>query len=291
MEQNGPKPSDFCVGMAERAHRPTPDRLGLATFAVLVGGSVKTFVAAVIAIAAFSLVNTASAADVPVKAPIYNPARAAPYNWTGFYVGINGGYGTGKTTGELLPLSFFGNHDINGGLFGAQAGFSYQMSNVVLGVEADWDWADINGSQALFIFTESAKLENLGTLRARLGYAWDRVLLYGTGGWAWSSRVTASCPNCEPHAGFPAPKWLRVGRRPGIRRHAEPQHQSRISLHASAIDQLFCQSGMSCRRWHLRHGGERERLPGRRQLALHRLALIVSRIGETTRDASRSFAD
>ena len=154
----------------------------------------KTFVAA--ALAAFGLISAASAADMPAKAPIAPPLPPAAYNWTGFYVGINGGYGAGTTTGNLLPLSFFGNHDINGGLFGAQIGFNYQMSNVVVGLEADWDWANINGSKSFFVFTESAKLENLGTLRGRLGYAWDRLLVYGTGGWAWTSRMTASCPNC-----------------------------------------------------------------------------------------------
>jgi len=156
---------------------------------------VKTFVVAAGIIAA--LCFSARAADVPVKAPISGAPVVAAYNWTGFYVGINGGYGSGTTTGNLLPGSFFGNHDIRGGLFGPQIGFNYQMmSNLVVGLEADWDWANINGSQPLAIFTESAKVENLGTLRARIGYAWDSLLLYATGGWAWSTRVTASCPNC-----------------------------------------------------------------------------------------------
>jgi outer membrane immunogenic protein len=122
---------------------------------------------------------------------------AAPsYNWSGFYAGVNGDYGTGVTTGDLLPNGFFGNHDLSGGLFGGQIGFNYQWSHLVLGIEADLDWADLNGSEALFgIVMEEAKVKSLGTLRGRIGYAWDRVMVYGTGGFAWG-RVSDGCDLC-----------------------------------------------------------------------------------------------
>lgn len=155
------------------------------------------------AIAALGFANSADAADMPVKAPVYKaPPAVALYNWTGFYLGANGGYGWGTTTGDILPTHFLGNHDINGALFGGQIGFNYQFpaSPFVLGVEADWDWADINGSISATLGSESVKVENLGTVRGRIGYAWDRFLVYGTGGWAWSSRVTASCTGVCPLA-------------------------------------------------------------------------------------------
>jgi outer membrane immunogenic protein len=141
------------------------------------------------AFAAIAFAPSARAGNLPQGAA---PVAFAPYNWTGFYIGLNGGYGTGDTTGRLLSLFPDGNHNVDGGMFGAQIGFNYQMSNVVLGVEADWDWADINGSESALggVLTEKATVKDLGTLRARLGYAWDRVLLYGTGGFAWSRHAS-----------------------------------------------------------------------------------------------------
>lgn len=123
-------------------------------------------------------------------------ASAAPYNWTGFYIGINGGYGTGDVTGTLgmRVAGALGNYDIDGALFGGTVGFNYQFSpNWLLGIEADGDWADVKGSRfgvhpnaASYGLTSSAKIENLVTVRGRVGYTWDRILMYATGGWAWS---------------------------------------------------------------------------------------------------------
>jgi outer membrane immunogenic protein len=150
---------------------------------------------AAVAFAAIALTSAAKAANTP-----QHVAPATPYNWTGFYVGFNGGLGSGDTTGRILPSFFAGNHDIDGGMFGGQFGFNYQMSSIVLGAEADWAWADIDGSQKVTSFgptaTESLTIEDLGTLRARLGYAWDRILVYGTGGYAWANHVTGECPGC-----------------------------------------------------------------------------------------------
>ncbi len=137
------------------------------------------------------------AAPVYYKAPAAVPA--AVYNWTGFYIGVNGGGAWGTTTGDELPTFFGGNHDISGGLVGGTVGYNYQVSNWVLGVEADWDWADLNGSRssvAVPSLVESARVKDLGTVRGRIGYAWDRALLYGTGGFAWTDRMAVSCSGC-----------------------------------------------------------------------------------------------
>src|SRR4051812_24789768 len=80
------------------------------------------------------------AADMPVKARPPAPV-AAEYSWTGIYVGVNGGYATGKTRETDVPTGAFLNGTPKGWLFGGQVGANWQWSHLVLGVEADWDWA------------------------------------------------------------------------------------------------------------------------------------------------------
>ena len=174
--------------------------------------------------------SNASAADLPVPAqaaPAYYPV-ATVYNWGGAYIGINGGYGFGQSQwgSDLLNpsgLSSTGNFNVNGGLVGATMGVSGQWGAWVLGVEGDLDWQDLQGtsgspfctglvtSTAVNTFTVtppanpvpvmvnapaaglSCKTASnwLGTVRARFGYAWDRVLLYGTAGGAGTNIETA----------------------------------------------------------------------------------------------------
>jgi outer membrane immunogenic protein len=62
----------------------------------------------------------------------------------------------------------------------------------VLGVEVDYQWANINGSGTAGGITDSARVRDFGTARARVGYAWDRWLVYGTGGWAFDARTRYS---------------------------------------------------------------------------------------------------
>lgn len=135
-----------------------------------------------------ALGGVAAAADLPpaaapgpyYKAPAYNPA----YNWSGFYLGINGGGGWGRsnsiTTGPL---------NTSGGLAGGTIGYNYQINQVVLGVEGDIDWADINASNAFGKVSD----DWLSTIRGRLGFAADRFLPYVTGGAAFGD-VKASVP-------------------------------------------------------------------------------------------------
>jgi len=140
-------------------------------------------------IAALGFVGTASAADMPASMPTKAPMMMAPaYNWTGLYVGINGGYGSGHSYGGLLDAfpAFGGQFTAKGGLIGAQIGYNYQIDHLVLGVEGDWDYASISGGATGGPgFSVDGKIRDIGTLRARIGYAWDRVLFYGTGGFAW----------------------------------------------------------------------------------------------------------
>jgi len=139
---------------------------------------------------AFSLgfAQAASAADMPTKAPMA-PAMVAPiWNWTGFYVGIEGGGGWGRTNQVDTAGTTTNPYNQNGALVGGTIGYNWQMTNWVLGVEADWSWANINGAVAVPVCAAPGcftNLQSFGTGRARLGYAWDRWLVYATGGAAW----------------------------------------------------------------------------------------------------------
>jgi len=130
---------------------------------------------------------SANAADLPVKAPIYTAPLM--YKWTGFYIGINGGGGWGHTDWTYVGGGN-ADHSTDGGLIGGTIGYNYQIRNWVLGLEGDWDWANIKGSTACPnpAFSCESKINSIGTLRGRVGMAFGSTgnfLLYGTGGWAW----------------------------------------------------------------------------------------------------------
>jgi outer membrane immunogenic protein len=144
-----------------------------------------------ITIAAASL--PAAAADIS-RPPL---TMAAPiYNWTGIYVGINGGGGWGRQDPLNIITDRFDSHsfDISGGLFGGTIGAQVQVSNVVLGFESDIDWADISGSGTTTpsvlgtpldaTINTSTKLDWIATARARAGLAQGNLLYYATGGLA-----------------------------------------------------------------------------------------------------------
>jgi outer membrane immunogenic protein len=142
---------------------------------------------------ALGAVQSASAADIP--RPVY---KAAPvivaYNWSGFYIGGNFGYGSGDL--NATAWGFGASASIDGWFGGGQIGWNWQApgSPWVWGVEVDSQWANIgndvtvtgfnNGNAIATAFTD---LDYFGTARLRLGYAWDRAMLYGTGGLAWGS--------------------------------------------------------------------------------------------------------
>ena len=145
-----------------------------------------------IAIAA-TLAGPAMAADLPLAAP---PAAPSVYNWTGLYFGINGGGAWGQQDPFNILTNRFDHVAINysGGEVGGTAGAQMQVSHVVLGFETDLDWAGIRGSSILTptIFGNPLGLTvnattNINwelTARARVGYAWDNILFYATGGLA-----------------------------------------------------------------------------------------------------------
>ena len=134
----------------------------------------------------------ATAADLSNR-PVYKAPVQVPvvYNWTGFYVGVSGGGGWGSSE-HTFPGGTHGPFDTSGGLVGGTVGYNWQAGNLVLGLEGDYSWADIKGTTAGFPTPCigglcGTDLRSLGTARGRVGYAWDNVLLYGTGGFAWGN--------------------------------------------------------------------------------------------------------
>jgi len=148
----------------------------------------------------------ASAADLAARPYTKAPPMAAPiYNWTGFYIGGHVGYGWGHANSDsfsaagVLLDSTTGNS--NGVFGGGQIGYNWQFSpNWVFGIEADGSVSDIKGTTAACSATGCAsalgKTQDFGTVRGRIGYAINNVLLYGTGGWAWSESKTDRTITC-----------------------------------------------------------------------------------------------
>lgn len=139
-------------------------------------------------------VGAAGAADLAVKAPVYKAPPVILSDWSGFYLGINAGYGWGDSK---FDISFFDTKP-KGGLFGGQAGYNWQYGAIVAGVEVDFDGADIKESFDFRVFgvpghfTHEVKFDELATARARLGYiVLPNLLAYGTAGPGWGhSEVT-----------------------------------------------------------------------------------------------------
>ncbi|HVV94754.1 MAG TPA: outer membrane protein [Hyphomicrobiales bacterium] len=128
------------------------------------------------------------AADLPQVAPTYAapPAPVSAYDWTGLYLGINGGYGWGRANNNA-GINFSGT---DGGLVGGTLGYNWQWGHLVAGLETDFDWADMSQRNAAVPAT--ARVGWLGTFRGRIGYAMDRVLFYGTGGVAYGDVTLSS---------------------------------------------------------------------------------------------------
>jgi outer membrane immunogenic protein len=147
----------------------------------------KRFVLASVGLLAmFVGVTAASAADLPRRhaMPMKAPAYAAPYNWTGAYVGINGGGAWGDANWSALGT---GDFRTSGGLVGATLGYNWQAGPTVFGLETDIDWANIKGSTTNGCggVTCATKNDWLGTTRGRIGYAFNRFLPFVTGGAAY----------------------------------------------------------------------------------------------------------
>jgi outer membrane immunogenic protein len=159
-----------------------------------------------------ALAGPAGAADLPrryepvVKAPIYAPMV---YNWTGFYIGINGGGAWGHSAWDSTS-----GFDLSGGLVGGTAGYNWQTGPWVFGIEGDIDWTNIEGkTNAACPLGCTTGNGWLGTVRGRVGYAFDRIMPYFTAGLAVGD-IKASTPlfagKSETNAGWTVGGGLEV---------------------------------------------------------------------------------
>ena len=131
-------------------------------------------------------IGTAGAEGLPdrIKDSPYRPHGGM--NWSGFYVGIQGGYGWGDSEHHAPGLST-GTFDTSGGLVGVTWGTNWQRGNWVYGLESDFSFSSIDGDISGCFLTCFTDIRTLGTTRVRLGYAMDRSLVYVTGGLAYGN--------------------------------------------------------------------------------------------------------
>ena len=161
----------------------------------------KKFLLSTVGFVALGMAAPASAADLAArpytKAP--PPMVAAIYDWSGFYIGANGGWGSSHKCWDItnfpgaavVPTFREGCHDATGGVVGGQIGYRWQSAGWVFGLEAQGDWADLKGSNVSgFIpaWTNNSKIEAFGLFTGQVGYAWNNVLLYAKGGAAVTDR-------------------------------------------------------------------------------------------------------
>ena len=156
-----------------------------------------------LSVASLAAIGTpAFAADLAPRS--YMPTKAPPlvspaYDWSGFYVGINGGGGWDRDCWNntalfgvpVSPSAGEGCASNSGGTVGGQIGYRWQSASWVFGVEAQGNWADISGSSQSLVFpniTNQSKMDAFGLFTGQIGYAWNNVLLYAKGGAAVTDR-------------------------------------------------------------------------------------------------------
>ncbi len=153
-------------------------------------------VTARVALIISALIATGVAASAADGLP--PPARVPGFTWTGFYIGVNGGYGNAAFEDATVTtsdgtISRGGGGQAKGGIVGGQIGVNYQVGAGVFGIEADGQWSGQSyTSSSIFCgatctLTETAKVTSFATLRGRAGLATDRGLLYATAGGVWTS--------------------------------------------------------------------------------------------------------
>jgi outer membrane immunogenic protein len=146
----------------------------------------KKFLLGTVGLVALGVAAPASAADMAVKAP--PPPVVAPiYNWTGFYIGANGGWAQSRNCVDFILVADFadGCRDRSGGVVGGQLGYRWQFNQFVVGVEAQGDWADLSNTRVSLInplFSTRTRTDGIGLFTGQIGYAWNASLFYVKGG-------------------------------------------------------------------------------------------------------------
>jgi len=145
----------------------------------------KNLLLAAVSLVALGAAAPALAADLAARPYTKAPAMvAAIYDWSGFYIGINGGGGSSHATWDFVGVGREGSHDATGGTVGGQIGYRWQSGQWVFGVEGQGNWADFSGdnTSALFATRNRTKIDAFGLITGQVGYAWNNVLIYVKGG-------------------------------------------------------------------------------------------------------------
>jgi len=153
----------------------------------------KFLLATVGSVVLFNMVAPAGAADMPVKAPPPAPLPVI-YNWSGFYIGANGGWGSSHNCWDFVtlggPVFSDGCRDRSGGVLGGQIGYRWQSNQFVFGLEAQGDWADLSNTRVSLLdptLSTRVKTDGIGLFTGQIGWAWNAALLYVKGGAAVTS--------------------------------------------------------------------------------------------------------
>jgi outer membrane immunogenic protein len=183
------------------------------------------------------------AADIALKAPPAPVAAPVAPSWAGFYLGGHLGYGWSKMSGaESTGDTFAGDLKLNGGVAGVHWGYNWQFSQWVLGYESDFSgtfgqgWSKYacaaDGCPGSFTLLHG-ELHGLTTMRARLGWAFDRTLIYATGGvaWGWFKGFVTSGSSFNPTS-----KTVFGGVVGG---GVEWKYNQNVSFRLEALDYLF----------------------------------------------------
>jgi outer membrane immunogenic protein len=178
----------------------------------IVTGRCARVVAAVVGILAITTLAWGADLSAPVAAPV-------PYSWSSLYIGLNAGYANAKVTETASGGGGSGSANVPGGLGGFQIGANYQTGAVVLGFEADF--AGYMGTKSVTVaggaVSGTAQIPWIGTLRGRVGYAFDRFLLYATAGGAATELISTvnvgaigSASTTNTHGGWTAGAGLEA---------------------------------------------------------------------------------
>jgi outer membrane immunogenic protein len=180
--------------------------------------------------AAFAVLAVPAMAADMAPAPMYKaPVPVIVPAWTGFYIGVNGGYGWANSTVTETPFQNFPpiagigfvvpgaslSQKLDGAMFGVHGGYNWQLGTWVVGVEGDFDGAGLNNSNQIVLkdplggsggtATDGLMVHQdvqwLASIRARLGYTWGSSMVYATGGGAWESLRTNAMLSTDTSAG------------------------------------------------------------------------------------------
>jgi outer membrane immunogenic protein len=222
----------------------------------------KKFLLGTVGLVALGMAAPASAADLAAR-----PYRAAPppmiaavYDWSGFYIGANGGWGSSRKCWDAVTAAGVFNvaegcHDATGGVAGGQIGYRWQAGTWVFGLEGQGDWADLRGSNVSLAFprfTNTSKIDAFGLFTGQIGYAWNNVLLYAKGGGAVTGdrftvntnfgNVLVATANDETRWGGAVGAGLEFGFAPGWSAGVEYDHlfmQDKTTTFTSPTGRFF----------------------------------------------------